>query len=277
MRRPGAPLGTRREIKNLNSFRFLQQAIEYEAKWQIETLEDGGRIEQATVLFDPDTGKTRMMRTKEDAHDYRYFPDPDLLPLEVSQSWIDVVRGKLPELPQAKRERYALEFGLTSYDATALTSSREIAAYFERMLARLPVEPKLCANWVMGELSARLNKEGMEISQALIAADALAGLLARIADGTISGKIAKDVFEAMWAEGGGADEIIERKGLKQISDSGAIEKIVDQVLAANPQQVADYRSGKDKAFNSLVGQVMKASKGKANPARVNEILKKKLT
>ncbi len=276
VRRPGAPLGTRREIKNLNSFRFLQQAIEYEAKWQIETLEDGGRIEQATVLFDPDTGETRAMRSKEDAHDYRYFPDPDLLPLEVSESWIDEVKSGLTELPQSKRERYPREFGLTPYDAAALTSSREIADYFERILARLPNDPKLCANWVMGELSARLNKVGLDVSQAPIAPDALAGLLARIADGTISGKIAKEIFDAMWAGEGGADEIIERRGLKQISDSGAIGKIVDEVLAANPQQVADYRSGKEKAFNSLVGQVMKATKGKANPAQVNEILKKRL-
>jgi aspartyl-tRNA(Asn)/glutamyl-tRNA(Gln) amidotransferase subunit B len=276
VRRPGASLGTRREIKNLNSFRFLQQAIEYEAKWQIETLEDGGRIEQATVLFDPDTGKTRMMRTKEDAHDYRYFPDPDLLPLEVNEAWIDQVKSGLTELPQSKRERYAREFGLTTYDAAALTSSREIADYFERMLARLPKDPKLCANWVMGELSARLNKEGLDVSQAPIAADALGGLLSRIADGTISGKIAKEVFDAMWAGEGTPDEIIERRGLKQISDSGAIEKIVDQVIAVNPQQVADYKGGKEKAFNSLVGQVMKASKGKADPAQVNEILKKKL-
>ncbi len=276
VRRPGAALGTRREIKNLNSFRFLQQAIEYEAKWQIETLEDGGSIQQATVLFDPDAGKTRMMRTKEDAHDYRYFPDPDLLPLEVNEAWINEVKSGLPELPQSKRERYAREYGLTPYDAAALTSSRETADYFERLLAKLPKDPKLCANWVMGELSARLNKEGLEVSQAPIAADALAGLLARIADSTISGKIAKDVFDAMWAGEGGADEIVERRGLKQISDSGEIENIVEQVLAANPQQVADYRSGKEKAFNSLVGQVMKATRGKANPAQVNGILKKKL-
>jgi aspartyl-tRNA(Asn)/glutamyl-tRNA(Gln) amidotransferase subunit B len=269
-------LGTRREIKNLNSFRFLQQAIEYEAKWQIETIEDGGSIQQATVLFDPDTGKTRAMRSKEDAHDYRYFPDPDLLPLEVGESWIEEVRSRLPELPQARRERYVRDFALSPYDAAAITASRETADYFERMVSKLPKDAKLCANWVMGELSARLNREDMEIEQTPVAADRLAGLLARIADGTISGKIAKEVFDAMWTGMDDADRIIEARGLKQISDSGAIEKIVDEVLAANAQQVSDYRAGKEKAFNSLVGQVMKTSKGKANPAQVNEILKKKL-
>jgi aspartyl-tRNA(Asn)/glutamyl-tRNA(Gln) amidotransferase subunit B len=276
VRRPGGPLGTRREIKNLNSFRFLQQAIEYELRWQIETLEDGGRVEQATVLFDPDKGETRMMRTKEDAHDYRYFPDPDLLPLEIDEAWIEQTRAALPELPQAKRERYVAEFGLGPYDAALLTASREAAEYFEALAAKLPKDAKLAANWMMGELSARLNREGLEIPASPIPAEALAALLARIADGTISGKIAKDVFDAMWAGEGGADEIIEKKGLKQISDSGAIERIVDEVIAANAQQVADYRGGKEKAFNALVGQVMKASKGKANPAQVNEILKKKL-
>jgi aspartyl-tRNA(Asn)/glutamyl-tRNA(Gln) amidotransferase subunit B len=276
VRRPGAPLGTRREIKNLNSFRFLQQAIEYEIKWQIETLEDGGKIQQATVLFDPDSGQTRVMRLKEDAHDYRYFPDPDLLPLEIGAAWMEEVRGKLPELPQARRERYVRDFALPAYDAAVLTSSRETADYFERMVARLPREAKLCANWVMGELSARLNREDRDIASSPIHADALAALMQRIADGTISGKIAKDIFDAMWAGEGSADEIIERKGLKQISDAGAIEKIVDGVLAANAQQVADYKAGKEKAFNSLIGQVMKASQGKANPAQVNEILKKKL-
>jgi len=276
VRRPGAPLGTRREIKNLNSFRFLQQAIEYEIKWQIETLEDGGKIQQATVLFDPDSGQTRVMRLKEDAHDYRYFPDPDLLPLEIGAAWMDEVRGKLPELPQARRERYVRDFALPAYDAAVLTSSRETADYFERMVARLHGEAKLCANWVMGELSARLNREDRDIASSPIHADALALLMQRIADGTISGKIAKDIFDAMWAGEGSADEIIERKGLKQISDAGAIGKIVDAVLAANVQQVADYKAGKEKAFNSLIGQVMKASQGKANPAQVNEILKKKL-
>ena len=275
VRRPGAPLGTRREIKNLNSFRFLQQAIEYEVKWQIETLEDGGKIRQATVLFDPDSGETRMMRTKEDAHDYRYFPDPDLLPVEISAEWIEKSRVELPELPQAKRERYVASYGLNPYDAAALTASRETADYFEALAGKLK-DAKLGANWIMGELSARLHKENLEIASSPVTAEALAGMLNRISDGTISGKIAKDVFDAIWAGEGGADEIIEKKGLKQISDSGAIGKIVDEVLAANAQQVADYRGGKEKAFQSLVGQVMKASKGKANPAQVNEILKRKL-
>jgi aspartyl-tRNA(Asn)/glutamyl-tRNA(Gln) amidotransferase subunit B len=269
-------LGTRREIKNLNSFRFLQQAIEYEAKWQIETLEDGGRIHQATVLFDPDRGETRAMRSKEDAHDYRYFPDPDLLPLEVGEAWIEEIAGRLPELPQARRERYIREYALSAYDAAALTASRETADYFEHTVAKLPGQAKLCANWIMGELSGRLNRENLDIAQAPISADRLAGLLARIGDGTISGKIAKDVFDAMWAGSGNADAVIESRGLKQISDSGAIGKIVDEVLANNARQVADYKAGKEKAFNSLVGQVMKASKGKANPAQVNEMLKAKL-
>jgi len=277
VRRPGAPLGTRREIKNLNSFRFLQQAIEYEIKWQIETLEDGGKIQQATVLFDPDKGETRMMRTKEDAHDYRYFPDPDLLPLEISEQWKEEIRGRMPELPDEMRGRIRTEYDLTEYDAKVLTQSREIASYFETIAKKLGrVHAKLAANWVMGELSGRLNREEVEIAESPIQADAFAGLVQRVADGTISGKIAKEVFDAMWAGEGSADEIIERRGLKQISDSGAIEKIVDQVIAANAQQVADYRSGKEKAFNSLVGQVMKASQGKANPAQVNGILKKKL-
>ncbi len=276
VRRPGAPLGTRREIKNLNSFRFLQQAIDYEIKWQIEMLEDGGKEQRATVQFEPERGQTRVMRLKEDAHDYRYFPDPDLLPLEVSETWIEEVRGELPELPQARRDRYVREFALPGYDAAVLTSNREMADYFERMASILPDEAKLCANWVMGELSARLNREDLEVTASSIQSDALARLMQRIADGTISGKIAKEIFEAMWAGEGSADEIIERKGLKQISDSGAIGKIVDEVIAANAQQVADYRAGKEKAFNSLVGQVMKASQGKANPAQVNEILKKKL-
>jgi aspartyl-tRNA(Asn)/glutamyl-tRNA(Gln) amidotransferase subunit B len=290
VRRPGAPLGTRREIKNLNSFRFLQQAIEYEIKWQIETLEDGGKIQQATVLFDPDTGETRVMRTKEDAHDYRYFPDPDLLPLEVSEAWIEEVRGNLPELPEAKRKRYEQELLMFAQDAAALTTSIEIANYFEAVLAelrRIPGIPYLTqspdvanakhvANWVVNDVGSFLNRDDISILQSRVSANQLANLLARIFDNTLSSKLAKSVFEAMWAGEGSADEIIERKGLKQISDSDVIAKIVDEVLAANAQQVADYRAGKDKAFNSLVGQVMKASQGKANPAQVNEILKKKL-
>jgi aspartyl-tRNA(Asn)/glutamyl-tRNA(Gln) amidotransferase subunit B len=277
VRRPGAPLGTRREIKNLNSFRFLQQAIEYETRWQIETLQEGGRIVQATVLFDPDKGQTRVMRTKEDAHDYRYFPDPDLLPLEVSQAWIDEVAASMPELPQARQARYATNYELSAYDAGQLTESRETADYFERLVAALPQDPKLCANWIIGELSARLNREDLAIVQSPVTADSLSELLRRIVDGTVSGKIAKEVFDAMWAGEGSADEIIARKGLKQISDSGEIENIVEQVLAANAQQVADYKSGKEKAFNSLVGQVMKATKGKANPAQVNDVLRRKLS
>ena len=290
VRRPGAPLGTRREIKNLNSFRFLQQAIEYEIKWQIETLEDGGKIQQATVLFDPESGQTRVMRLKEDAHDYRYFPDPDLLPLEVSEVWIEQVRGTLPELPQVKQERYRTQLMMSSLDAAALTASGAIADYFENVLAELRkrsdikyltqtpdvANAKHVANWVINDVSSLLNKNNLTFTECPILPATLAGLLARIFDNTVSGKIAKDVFEAMWAGEGSADEIIERKGLKQISDSGAIGKIVDAVIAGNAQQVADYKAGKEKAFNFLVGQVMKASQGKANPAQVNEILKKKL-
>jgi aspartyl-tRNA(Asn)/glutamyl-tRNA(Gln) amidotransferase subunit B len=274
-------LGTRREIKNLNSFRFLQQAIEFEARWQIETLEDGGRIEQATVLFDPDTGQTRAMRTKEDAHDYRYFPDPDLLPLEIPQPWLEAVRAAMPELPEAKRGRYR-EYGLSAYDAALLAANRDTSDYFEAVLAALHSKDtasaaKLAANWINGELAAALNRAETHIADAPVAAPMLAALLARIADGTLSSKMAKEVFEALWDGEGSVDQIIEKRGLKQISDSGAIEKIVDEVLAANPQQVADYRSGKDKAFNSLIGQVMKATRGKANPAQVNDILRRKLS
>ncbi len=280
-RRGDSAFGTRREIKNLNSFRFLQQAIEYEAKWQIETLEDGGRIEQATVLFDPDTGETRAMRTKEDAHDYRYFPDPDLLPLTIGEDWFDAVRAAMPELPEALKQRYQDDYGLGGYDANLLASDRETARYFEDVLAALKApDPaagaKLAANWINGELAARLNRAELGIEASPVSAEMLSGLLVRIADGTLSSKLAKEVFEAMWNGEGGADAIIEARGLKQISDSSAIEKLVDEVLAGNAQQVADYRAGKEKAFNSLVGQVMKASRGKANPAQVNEILRKKL-
>ncbi|MBI4193705.1 MAG: Asp-tRNA(Asn)/Glu-tRNA(Gln) amidotransferase subunit GatB [Betaproteobacteria bacterium] len=271
-------LGTRCEIKNLNSFRFLERAIEHEARRQIEVLENGGSIVQETRLYDPDRDATRSMRTKEDAHDYRYFPDPDLLPLEVSGAWIEEIRSSMPALPQVKRERFVTLCGVTPYDAAVLTSSRELADYFEEA-ARGADErtAKQCANWITGNLNARLNDEGLEITQARIAAGQLRGLVDRIVDGTISGKIAKDVFDAMWAGEGDADRIISVRGLRQISDSGEIGKIVDQVIAANAQQVADYRAGKDKAFNSLVGQVMKATKGKANPRQVNEILRKKLS
>ncbi len=278
VRRAGATeLGTRREIKNLNSFRFLQQAIEYEVRWQIGEIEDGRKIQQATVLFDPDAGETRMMRTKEDAHDYRYFPDPDLLPLEVTAERLAAVRATLPVLPQARREQFAAQYGLTVYDASLLTASRELADYFAAVAAGTDARiGKLCANWISGALSARLNEENLEIGQSRVSAAQLRGLVDRIADGTISGKIAKDVFDAMWAGEGDADRIIAGKGLKQISDSGELEKIVDQVLVANAQQVADFRAGKEKAFNSLVGQVMKASRGKANPQQVNDILRRKL-
>jgi aspartyl-tRNA(Asn)/glutamyl-tRNA(Gln) amidotransferase subunit B len=276
VRRPGAPLGTRREIKNLNSFRFLQQAIDYEIKWQIETLEDGGKIQQATVLFDPDSGKTRVMRTKEDAHDYRYFPDPDLLPLEISENWIDKIRVEMPELPKAKRDSF-VSCGLSQYQANQLVASRETANFASATFVGAPQAaiPDL-ANWISGPLNARLNEEGLDITESKVSPEQLRSLAVRVTDGTLSGKLAKEVLDAMWAGEGDVDEIIESKGLKQISDSGAIEKIVDRVIAANPQQVADYRSGKEKAFNSLVGQVMKASQGKANPAQVNEVLKKKL-
>jgi len=271
-------LGTRCEIKNLNSFRFLEKAIDYEARRQIEILEDGGTIRQETRLYDANKDETRTMRTKEDANDYRYFPDPDLLPLEIPQSWIDQIKQTLPELPQARRDRYVSEFALSAYDASVLTSSREMADYFDATLKQLPAQAKLCANWIMGEISGQLNKEGIEMTACPITPAQLAALLARIHDGTISGKAAKTVFESMWNGelGKNVDAIIEAKGLKQISDDSAIEKLVDQVLAANAQQVADYRNGKEKAFNSLIGQIMKATQGKANPAQVNAMLKKKL-
>lgn len=270
-------LGTRREIKNLNSFRFMTQAIEYETQWQIETLEDGGTIQQATVLFDPDTGETRSMRSKEEANDYRYFPDPDLLPLEITESHINEVRATMPELPQAMQARFQAEYGLAAYDATALTASRAMADYFVATVSALGAEAKLAANWVMGSVAAKLNEEDKGIADSPVSPLQLAGLLKRITDNTISGKIAKEVFEAMWAGEGEADAVIEKKGLKQISDSGAIEAIIDEVLAANAAMVEEFKAGKEKAFNALVGQAMKASKGKANPAQVNDILKKKLT
>ncbi len=267
--------GTRREIKNLNSFRFLQQAIDYEVRWQIETLEDGGRIQQATVLFDPDTGETRMMRSKEEAHDYRYFPDPDLLPVRLDESWIDAVRAALPELPAAMQARFQSEYGVSAYDASALTGSRALAAYFETA-ARVSGQPKLAANWMMGELAAALNRAELDVTQSPVSAAQLGALIVRIQDGTLSGTLARQVFEGLWEGAGEVDAIIEARGLKQMSDAGELEKIVDAVLAANPKSVEEFRAGKDKAFNALVGQVMKASKGRANPARVNELLKTKL-
>ena len=276
VRRPGAPLGTRREIKNLNSFKFMQQAIDYEVQWQIDTLVNGGAIHQATVLFNPDTGETRLMRSKEEAHDYRYFPDPDLLPLEVSEEWKEQILATLPELPQAKQACYVNELGLSVYDASILTASRAMAGFFETALAAVPKDAKLCANWIMGEVSAQLNRDGLDMTQCPISAQQLGGMLQRIADGTISNSGAKEVFRTMWAEGGEADAIIEAKGLKQVSDSGAIEALVDEIIAANADKVAEYRSGKDKLFGFFVGIAMKASKGKANPAQLNEVLKRKL-
>ncbi len=276
VRRPGEPLGTRREIKNLNSFKFMQQAIDYEVQWQIDTIENGGKVQQATVLFNPDTGETRAMRSKEDAHDYRYFPDPDLLPLEISSDWIEQVRGGMPELPQAKQARYVKDLGLSAYDASILTSSRAMADFFEAALGDAAAQAKICANWIIGEVSAQLNRDGLDMSQCPISAQQLGGMLKRIADGTISNSGAKEVFRTMWAEGGEADAIIEAKGLKQVSDAGAIEKIVDEIMAANADKVAEYRSGKDKLFGFFVGLAMKASKGQANPAQLNEVLKKKL-
>ncbi len=282
VRRPGEPLGTRREIKNLNSFRFLQQAIDYEINWQIEQIEDGHKIQQATVLFDPDTGETRMMRSKEDAHDYRYFPDPDLPPLVIAAEWVDEVRRAMPELPAALAARLQSEYGLSAYDAAGLTASRETAQYFTDALAvagagQATQLAKPLANWVMGELAARLNREERDIAQSPVSPAQLAGLVARIADNTISNSIAKKVFDALWnGEGKDADAIIDAQGLKQVTDASAIEPIIDEVLAANPKSVEEYRAGKEKAFNALVGQVMKASRGKASPAQVNELLKKKL-
>ena len=276
VRKPGAPLGTRREIKNLNSFKFMQQAIDFEVRWQIEQIEDGHAIEQATVLFDPDTGETRAMRTKEDAADYRYFPDPDLPPLVVAPEWVERVRAAMPELPRAMAARFVADYALPEYDATTLTQSKAMGTYFEAV-ARTCGQPKLASNWIMGEVSRRLNADDIDIEQAPVSAAQLAALIARISDGTVSNSAARQVFEALWAgEGREVDALIEAKGLKQMNDSGALEKIVDEVIAANADNVAQYRAGKDKAFNALVGQVMKASKGKANPQQVNEVLRARL-
>jgi aspartyl-tRNA(Asn)/glutamyl-tRNA(Gln) amidotransferase subunit B len=284
VRRPGAPLGTRCEIKNLNSFRFLAQAIEFEARRQVELIEDGGRVVQETRLYDPERNETRSMRTKEEAHDYRYFPDPDLPPLVIDDAWVQEVRAEMPELPEAMRERLVAQDGLTAYDAAQVTASRALADYYESACEALPAtDPgahKLVANWVLGELSAARNRAKHAIERAPVAPAQLAGLLRRIADGTVSGKLAKDVFDAMWAgEAHGADAadaIIAARGLRQISDASEIEKLVQQVLDANAAMVAEFRAGKDKALNALVGQVMKASKGKANPAQANEILRRLL-
>ena len=279
VRPPGQKeFGTRREIKNLNSFRFMQQAIDFEVHWQINEIEEGRAIQQATVLFDPDSGETRAMRSKEDAHDYRYFPDPDLLPLEIAPGWIEEVRAVLPELPQAMQARFAADYGLSAYDAATLTASREMADYFSKTLDVAGREQaKLCANWVMGEVAARLNRDGLDIAAVPLTPTLLAGIIRRIADGTISNKMAREVFDALWVGAGmDADAIIAARGLTQVSDAGAIEPIIDEVLVANTKSVEEYRAGKEKAFNALVGQVMKASKGKANPQQVGELLKKKL-
>ncbi|HEV3011552.1 MAG TPA: Asp-tRNA(Asn)/Glu-tRNA(Gln) amidotransferase subunit GatB [Burkholderiales bacterium] len=275
-------LGTRCEIKNLNSFRFMEQAVEFEARRQIEILEGGGRIGQETRLYDPDRNETRSMRTKEEAHDYRYFPDPDLLPLLISEKDIEEIRSELPELPEAKRERYVRELHLTAYDAALLVETREKASYFERSLSAadviqtVKIPPKSLVNWINGELSAGVNADNIDFKSIPVKEDRFVALLARVHDGTISQKSAKDVIVDMWKTNEAPDQIIEKKGLKQVSDAGAIEKLVDEVLAKNAKQVEDYRAGKEKAFNSLVGQVMKASQGKANPAQVNELLRKKL-
>jgi aspartyl-tRNA(Asn)/glutamyl-tRNA(Gln) amidotransferase subunit B len=275
VRKPGQPLGTRREIKNLNSFKFMQQAIDFEVRWQIEQLEDGHAIEQATVLFDPDTGETRAMRTKEDAADYRYFPDPDLPPLVIGRDWVARVRAEMPELPRAMADRFVREYALPEYDAATLTQSKAMAAYFEAT-AQASGQPKLASNWIMGEVSRRLNAADIGIEQAPVSAAQLAALIARISDNTISHSAAKQVFDALWAEGGEVDALIEAKGLKQMNDTGELEKIIDEVLAANPKNVAQYQAGNAKALNGLVGPIMKASKGKANPAQVNALLLKRL-
>jgi aspartyl-tRNA(Asn)/glutamyl-tRNA(Gln) amidotransferase subunit B len=278
VRRAGAhELGTRTELKNLNSFRFLERAITFEIERQIELLEEGGRIVQETRLYDADRDETRPMRSKEEANDYRYFPDPDLLPIEISEAFIAEVRAALPELPDQKRARFVDAYGLSAAEATALTTSRDTANYFETVVGDLGAgHARLAATWVSGELAAALNRDALDIGASRVVPTELASLLRRIADSTISGKIAKDVFEAMWAGEGAADTIIEMRGLRQITDTGALEQVIDQVLAANPSQLADYRAGKDKLFGFFVGQVMKATAGKANPAQVNELLKKRL-
>ncbi len=268
-------LGTRAEIKNVNSFRFIKQAIEYEVERQIELVEEGGRVIQETRLFDSAAGTTRSMRGKEEAHDYRYFPDPDLVPLTISEGWIDQVRSRLPELPAARVERFVADYGIPRYDALVLTADRALADYFDACV-RLHGNGKACSNWVMGEVARGLNAEGIGIAACPVTPELLAGLLQRVEDGTISGKIAKTVFDEMWKSGKPADTIIADQGLRQVTDTGAIEEIIDGIIAANPGQVEEYRGGKEKVFGFFVGQVMKASKGKANPAAVNELLKKKL-
>jgi aspartyl-tRNA(Asn)/glutamyl-tRNA(Gln) amidotransferase subunit B len=268
--------GTRTEIKNLNSFRFVERAINFEVERQIDVLEDGGEVIQETRLYDSGRDETRPMRSKEEANDYRYFPDPDLLPVEISKEFIDAVRETLPELPDAKRHRLIDEHGIRQEDAAILTVSRALADYYEAVVAASEAQPQVVANWVIGDLSGALNKEGLDIEACRIPAESLAGLINRIQDNTISGKIAKEVFEAMWAGEGDADAVIEARGLKQITDSSAIEAIVDRVIAANPGQAEEYRAGKHKLIGFFVGQVMKETGGKANPGQVNEILRTKL-
>ena len=283
VRKPGQPFGTRREIKNLNSFKFMQQAIDYEVRWQIEQLEDGHAIQQATVLFNPDTGETRAMRTKEDAADYRYFPDPDLPPLVIADEWVQRVRAEMTELPRVMAQRFVADYGLSDYDATALTQSRDIASYFEAT-AKACGQPKLASNWIMGEVARRLNAGELGIDACPVGARSLAALITRIADGTISNNAGKQVFDKLWVVGGAdasdaisaIDHIIEADGLKQMNDTGELEKIVDDVLAANPKNVEEYKAGNGKALNALVGQIMKGSKGKANPQQVNDLLRKRL-
>jgi aspartyl-tRNA(Asn)/glutamyl-tRNA(Gln) amidotransferase subunit B len=283
VRKPGQPLGTRREIKNLNSFKFMQQAIDYEVRWQIEQIEDGHTIDQATVLFDPDTGETRAMRTKEDAADYRYFPDPDLPPLVIARDWVEDVRSHMSELPRVMAARFVTQYGLPEYDATTLTQSQDMAAYFEAVVQACQ-QPKLASNWIMGEVSRRLNSGELSMAQLPVSAEQLGALITRISDNTVSNNAGKQVFDALWNGEGQAgqpalaqvDALVEAKGLKQMNDSSALESIVDEVLAANADNVAQYKAGKDKAFNALVGQVMKASKGKANPQQVNAVLKARL-
>jgi aspartyl-tRNA(Asn)/glutamyl-tRNA(Gln) amidotransferase subunit B len=269
-------LGTRTELKNLNSFRFVEKAINFEIERQIDVIEDGGEVVQETRLYDSDKNETRPMRSKEEANDYRYFPDPDLLPVELDDAFIEAVRKTLPELPDAKQHRFEEQYSLKQSDAEILTLNRALADYYEAVATATEAGPQVAANWVIGDLSGALNKDGLGITESRISAPALAGLLDRIADNTISGKIAKEVFEAMWSGEGSADEVIESRGLKQITDTGAIESIVDAVIAANPSQVAEYKAGKDKLIGYFVGQVMKETGGKANPGQVNQILKGKL-
>ena len=276
VRKPGAPLGTRREIKNLNSFKFMQQAIDFEIRWQIEQLEDGKVIEQATVLFDPERGETRAMRTKEDAADYRYFPDPDLPPLVIASQWIDEIRGSMPELPRAMEQRFVSTYGLPEYDATTLTQSQQMASYFEATVAACG-QAKLASNWIMGELSRRLNEADLEIDNCPVSAQILAELISTIANGEISNNSGKIILDALWTDSSTKiSALIESKGLKQVNDSGALERLIDEVLAANADNVAQFKAGKEKAFNALIGQAMKASKGQANPQQLTELLKKKL-